>query len=198
MSLDPVLWFWIYFLSETMSSPTLATTPARFRIILQITGRRHGQSTPQENLDMGLDKTHLRRSSQSADGIAASVEPHSATSWTTPYPDFLGRWLSILERTVVDWRSHTDGSCSQLAPSSVRSYAGRNGRPGGDGQRLVVYALGQACSKRRNCFPLRIDWLKADTRSQPVSLLGALLFEINLKDFYLLPPLPCLDHEQAA
>ena len=53
---------------------------------------------------MGLDRsaTHLRRSFESADGIAVSVEPHSATPWTTPYPLFLGPWLSILEMRVVD------------------------------------------------------------------------------------------------
>lgn len=46
-----------------------------------------------ESVHMGLDRgaTHLRRSFGSADGIAASVVPHFATSWTAPYPNSLGR-----------------------------------------------------------------------------------------------------------
>lgn len=47
---------------------------------------------------MGLDRraTRLRRSFESADGIAASVAPHFATPWTAPRPNSLGRGLSIL------------------------------------------------------------------------------------------------------
>lgn len=50
-SLDPLTWFRIYFLLKTLPSPTPARVSARFRIILQITGRRHGQGGPQEDLD---------------------------------------------------------------------------------------------------------------------------------------------------
>lgn len=50
--------------------------------------RRHDQSSMTEKLYMGLDRraTRLRRNIQSADGVAASVTPHFATSWTAPYP----------------------------------------------------------------------------------------------------------------
>lgn len=112
--------------------------------------------------------THLG----SADGIAVSVAPHFATSWTTPYPDFPG-FPGPMGVDPAVRAGRLEKPQTALVPSSLPQVSAhmpaREATKDQDGQRLVAHALGQSRSRPRDCFPpSRIKW--PDGYSQPAWL----------------------------